>query len=188
MPRISTQLLEQIQTDLRRLQKGRHTWHKIGLVLFNRDGSYAAKVLSGTIIPSEDALGFYLNWKPLTEGIREEASPELCAAVWHHLEPGKEFSQTSREIADYFLVDRRKIRKATEILIDEGFLVGSWTGGYYRIIEPHEKEETIRKLLAHERGIRKRRINLSRIRLVDWRTNAVMVAEGVAQFQLETFR
>lgn len=188
MPQISIELLEDIQSDLRRLQKARHGWHKIGLVLFNRDGSYAAKVLSGDIIPSQRALHFYEIWRAHDEGKREHASPELQAAVWHYLRPGKEYATTSREIGDYFLIHPRKIRRACADLRDRGFLVGSCQQGYYKITEPHEKAETIAHLMSREREIRKRRIALSRARLVDWRTQAVIIAEGVAQLQLEVKR
>lgn len=181
--------LKEISRDLRRLQKAGRTWEKIGLVLFNRDGSYAAKVLKGAIIPSDGALNFYRTWKAHDRGKREEASPELCEAVWDYLQHcgrGRKYARTSREMGDYFLVHPRKIRRAAAILRDEGFLVGSCGDGYYEIVEPGEKQETIRKLWAHEKGTRKARLNVARSPLVDWRTNAVMVAEGVSQFQLPT--
>lgn len=184
MAQISIQLLEDIKSDLRRLQKAGHGWHKIGLVLFNRDGSYAAKVLGDSIIPSQAALHFYEIWKAHDEGGRQEASPELRAAVWHYLRAGREYSTTSREMADYFLIDPRKIRRACADLRDRGFLVGSGQAGYYKIVQPYEKAETIAHLMSREREIRKRRIALSKMRLTDWRTNAVVVAEGVAQLQL----
>lgn len=180
---------KEISRDLRRLQKAGYGWHKIGLRLFNRDGSYAAHVLHDDWVPSKDALRFYKEWKALDQGKREEASPELCAAVWDYLQHccrGRKYAGTSRMIGDYFLVHPRKIRRAGAILREQGFLVGSCGDGYYEIVEPHEKQETIRKLWAHEKGIRKARLNVARTPLVDWRTNAVMVAEGVSQFQLPT--
>jgi len=191
--------LDEIKTDLKRLKRA-HTWPQIGLVLFNRDGSYAHKVLHGVFPPSKKALDFYLTWRALNQGGREEASPELCKAVWGYLPEGKEHSVTSRDMADYFLIDRRKIRKACADLIDHGWKitdsegnvvdeagprpVGSCQAGYYRIVKPSERAETERKLLSHERGIRTRRINLRKIHLVDPHTKGVMIAEGVAQLQL----
>lgn len=183
---LDTSTLEEMKKALGRLQKA-HAWHKIGLALFNRDGSYAAKVYHDQLVPSDGALDFYFTWKALDEGDRRKASPELCAAVWHHLRAGREYSTTSREMAEYFLIDRRKIRAACAKLRDDGFLVGSHQGGYYKIIEPWEKEETIRHLMSREREIRKRRIALSKARLLDWRTRRVMMAEGIEQFQMEIF-
>lgn len=164
---MSSKMLRGMQRDLKRLQEAGHGWHRIGLVLFNSHGSYAAKVLSGAIVPSKKAVAAYEIWRSHDNGNAQEASPELQEAVWHYLSPGKEFSSTSQEMGTYFLIQPRKIRTACANLRDRRYPVGSGPGGYYEITEAHEKDETIRHLLSREREIRKRRIALSRAPLKD---------------------
>ena len=199
MPQISPEILDELKNDLRRLRRA-YKWAEIGLVLFNRDGSYAHKILNGLFPPSEKALKFYLVWRALNRGRREEASPELCEAVWSHLREGKEYSTTSREMAEYFLIDRRKIRKACADLIEHGYKitdsegnvvdeagprpVGSCQAGYHRIVKPSERAETERQLQSREREIRRRRINLRKIRLVDEHTKGIMIEDDLVQLQL----
>lgn len=196
---IGPDILNELKNDLERLKRA-YKWPEIGLVLFNHDGSYAHKVLHGVFPPSVKALRRYLVWRALNRGGRTVASPELCQAVWDYLPEGKEYCVTSLDMAKYFLIDRRKIRKACAKLIERGYKitdpegnvideagprpVGSCTAGYYRIVKPSEKAETERQLQSREREIRKRRINLRKIHLPDPHVRGVMVAKGVAQLQL----
>lgn len=181
MAKITTQLLQEIKSDLGRLQRAGNTWSNISLGLFNRSDSYAAKVYAGHIIPSHDALHFYLIWRAHNRGGREEASPELCEAVWDYI---KMHPATSKDMADYFLIDRRKIRKAVAALVLGGFPIASGPKGYEEIASLEMKRGAIDYLWAKEKAIRKRRIALSKLRLVHPHGKAVMIAEGVAQFQL----
>jgi len=177
---LDTSSLEEMKKALGRLQKA-HTWQRISLVLFNRSDSYAAKVYHGQFVPSGEALDFYLRWKSLNEGTREQASGKLCAAVWDYIE---KHPASSKYMADYFLIDRRKIRKAVAVLVLDGFPIASGPQGYEEIASPETKRAALDYLWAKEKAIRKRRIALSRLRLVDQRSKAVVVANGVSQFQL----
>lgn len=181
----STEVLTEVKKDLKRLQKAGHAWHKIGLTLFNCDGSYAAHVYHDDWVPSKKAMGYYRTWKALDRGKHNEASPELCEAVWNYLSPDARFPNTSREMADYFLVPSRKIRKACSMLCLAGHFINSGQDGYNKDDTNFARRAiTLAHLISREREIRKRRIALSKIRLIDQRTNAMMIAEGVGQLEL----